>query len=553
MRIGGTSPQRGARAPRGILPPRAVGIPFRLQKTATMEDGLSPSACSENQGDPFIKLLNAQRARMKEFLVSRRRAWEGARAELLDQAAEIRRQLEEAAAEASRSREAVELVASEACRRLEEQLRAAEQQRDRLQEELEAARRRQAELTAEMESARQREAEYASQLATVRGRLVDSVAALENERSRQADFEIRIQAAAERESRLRQELEAAQRRLTEAAAEQEAAALRAAEANSRLDAARARLGEAIAELESAKARQADLDAQLAASLACQTELAAELHAAREQQSTSAGMADPHELDALRAERDSLAEHLAQSEARMAAVVKQLSLAEERLEKVSQQGSANDSGNEYQRRYELALEDLRELKSRNEALQKELAAARSAAGSFRPGGGGLDWEAEKRRILAALESESGNDNQERAEERIKIAAVVEKTDQALAQKEREIEELKQLLENQTANLGTVAVGAAALGEILDRDAIIREERDNLRRLQAEWEEKLRQAEIELSVERATLARQRVELEEKLREIENSAERARQAETTGSQEKPARGRWRARLGLKESSEG
>ncbi|WP_410965960.1 hypothetical protein, partial [Salmonella sp. SAL4438] len=77
-------------------------------------------------------------------------------------------------------------------------------------------------------------------------------------------------------------------------------------------------------------------------------------------------------------------------------------------------------------------------------------------------------------------------------------------------------------------------------------LIRQERERLQQAQEEWREKLRQAEVEISVERARIARERAEFEEKLRAIE--AERS-QVQTGGSKQgKPARGRWLERLGLK-----
>ena len=98
-----------------------------------------------------------------------------------------------------------------------------------------------------------------------------------------------------------------------------------------------------------------------------------------------------------------------------------------------------------------------------------------------------------------------------------------------------------------------MGAAALGQILDQDEIVQQERESLKRLQAEWEEKLRQAEIDISVERAKLARQRAEVEERLRSLEEKGG-ATQSEPSDSAEpqKPARGRWLSRLGLKDSDD-
>jgi chromosome segregation ATPase len=164
---------------------------------------------------------------------------------------------------------------------------------------------------------------------------------------------------------------------------------------------------------------------------------------------------------------------------------------------------------------------------------------------------LDWEAEKRRLLAALEAEGDGSSSEtgsHAEALAEIQEVVRRTDMLLAEKDREIAELKQLLQDQSANLGSVAVGAAAIGQLLDADEIVREEREKLRRLQAEWEEKMRTAEIEISTERAKLARQRAELEEMLRE--NQLGNGPKGNGSGKTEAASSGRWLARLGLKDS---
>ncbi|HID75594.1 MAG TPA: hypothetical protein EYP56_06305 [Planctomycetaceae bacterium] len=125
-------------------------------------------------------------------------------------------------------------------------------------------------------------------------------------------------------------------------------------------------------------------------------------------------------------------------------------------------------------------------------------------------------------------------------------MIRNTEAVVAEKDREIDELKQLLEEQSSNLGEVAIGAAAVGQILDQDEIIREHRERLRELQAEWEEKLRQAEVEISLERAKLARQRAEIEEQRRLLE---EQHRRSGTNDRPEtnRPKRGRWLAQLGL------
>jgi hypothetical protein len=193
--------------------------------------------------------------------------------------------------------------------------------------------------------------------------------------------------------------------------------------------------------------------------------------------------------------------------------------------------------ERQRRAEAELESWLETQPARVAVRTE------------PSSGVMDWEAEKRRMLAALEAEGEEGTEPATGTRIEIDEVVHRTELLVADKNTEIAELKRLLQDQTTSLGSVAVGAAAVGDLLDRDAIIQEERENLRRAQAEWQEKLRAAEIEISVERAKLARQRAEIEERLR-AQGDAVPSETAEAAASKpDKTPSGRWLTRLGLKD----
>ena len=131
---------------------------------------------------------------------------------------------------------------------------------------------------------------------------------------------------------------------------------------------------------------------------------------------------------------------------------------------------------------------------------------------------------------------------------KLEQMLQASEQLVADKDREIAELKHLLENQNSNLGAVVVGAAALGNLLDTDAIIQEEREKLRCLQEEWREKLAKAETEIAVERATIARRRLELEESTRDLtDHPAPSEGREEGTGKPEKGTSRRWLNRLGL------
>ncbi len=210
------------------------------------------------------------------------------------------------------------------------------------------------------------------------------------------------------------------------------------------------------------------------------------------------------------------------------------------------GTGGGEHAEHERRYQLALDDLREQRAANEKLEEELARLRAGAAVAH----GSDWESQKRRILAALEAEGDDDSEPGREKRIQVEEIVNLTERAIGEKDREIRELQQLLENQSGNLGAMAVGAKALGEMIDSDVLIQEERAKLRQLQETFDEKLRNAEIEISIERAQIARDRAELEELRRSLADNtpAENPADAKT----EKPVRGRWLSRMGLSEKND-
>jgi hypothetical protein len=226
--------------------------------------------------------------------------------------------------------------------------------------------------------------------------------------------------------------------------------------------------------------------------------------------------DPNEVAAVREHRDRLAEKLAETEKRLSQASERLASTERQLAQTWHEAPEGVAVEEYRRRCETAQEGLRALKARNEELVRQVQNRPSpVVKDERPSGSVLDWEAEKRRILAALEAENDEEDEPAKKARLEIEEVLRRTDVLVADKNREVAELQRLLEDQSANLGSVAVGAAAVGGILDHDAIIQEERGNLVRAQAEGQEKLRKAEIEIAIERAQLARQRAEIEEKLR--------------------------------------
>jgi hypothetical protein len=263
---------------------------------------------------------------------------------------------------------------------------------------------------------------------------------------------------------------------------------------------------------------------------------------------------------LHAERDSAREFLAAQHARLEKAEATLEDVIARLEATISDGTAErpneagdgDAENEYRRRYEMALDDLRELKADNALLQEQLSKAKATASTFakqsRAEQPALDWESEKRRILAALESDLDENNSEQRAERLKIEDVLQTTEKVIAEKDKEIQELKQRLE-ESAGTGPLDQMAAAMEQTLENDIIIQQERERLRQLDEQLQSRLCRAEIEISLERAKLARERAEIEERLRAAGLDAKPAGDP-SAAAPEQPTRGRWLSRLGLTEA---
>ena len=216
-------------------------------------------------------------------------------------------------------------------------------------------------------------------------------------------------------------------------------------------------------------------------------------------------ADSAELVALRAERDALAARVEELEQRPAAQIDP---------NVEQQLS------DLQRRFELAVEDLREYKTKNAKLESQLAAAGSQSRTAIPDAGGNDWESQKRRLLASLEENAdAPETPVEKQQRITIEGTIEMTDAVVAEKDRQIAELQA----QLAAAGDGTVGDAEhtrkMNDLVEADEVIAEHRKRVRELEREMQEKLRAAELELSVERAKMARQKAELDELKSDLES----------------------------------
>jgi hypothetical protein len=242
-------------------------------------------------------------------------------------------------------------------------------------------------------------------------------------------------------------------------------------------------------------------------------------------------AESPELVSLRVERDALAARVAELEATPAQVVD---------ENVEQQLS------DVQRRFELAVEDLRHLKQENASLHERLAQASQKEGTTEHGHGtAMDWQSQKARLLATLESEDAEEvSTDRRQERSTIEGTISITDRVVAEKDREIAELRAQLVDQSF---AVVEESSAQSDLLDKDELIAAERAKLEQLQKELHDKLRTAEMEMSVQRATLARKEAEIEHKLQAAQQAAADA----AVGPDGKPRR-KWLSALGLRDDDE-
>ncbi|MDX1961915.1 MAG: hypothetical protein SFX18_02100 [Pirellulales bacterium] len=278
---------------------------------------------------------------------------------------------------------------------------------------------------------------------------------------------------------------------------------------------------------------------------------------------------------LRTERDALADRVRAAElqnadsdlhaaewsalvAERTALQARLEAAEERAAaaeiKLTQQAAVEEDPEhiaDLQRRFEMALDDVRGLKRKNAELESQLSAARKNTGEVDVGGG--SWESMKKKLLAELESSDGEISKQ---ERLQVEDAIQKTTEIVAIKDREIADLRQLLEEQSNNLGDMALGAAAVANVLDHDELILSERERLKAAQDEWRDKLRAAEVEISLERARLARDRAELEERLQHLPNTPPPPVKVQDNSppksdADKKSFGGRWLARLGLKENN--
>lgn len=246
-----------------------------------------------------------------------------------------------------------------------------------------------------------------------------------------------------------------------------------------------------------------------------------------------------ELVSLRVERDALADRVLELEAAPAPEVDE---------------DAQQVLEDLQSRFELAVDDVRQLKQEKAKLQQKLETAGEAPTTI-INDGPLDWQAQKAQLLASLEAEDDDViDESRREERAAIKTTILNTDRVIAEKEAllakrdsEIVELRTQLEERPAGENLETLREQITEEILGDDDAIKHARETLQERQQQLDDTLREAELKISIDRATLARDQAELKEKLAEIAN--QEPDEQENNG--EKPRR-RWLSALGLKEDKD-
>ena len=194
---------------------------------------------------------------------------------------------------------------------------------------------------------------------------------------------------------------------------------------------------------------------------------------------------------------------------------------------------------------------------------------------------FNWEQEKQRILRELETEqpaAGPDPH--LEQRRRLQRAMQLTDDIVAASRREVDRLRRKLEETMSRRAerpgpvlnaapvttphtaqNMASNSTSNSGSSESDTQILEERERLAALQQQTREKLRQAEVAMSLERAKLARDRGELQAKmlaletertalLEQLQAATQQAGSQRTAGRNGKQLRtGRWLARLGLRE----
>lgn len=374
----------------------------------------------------------------------------------------------------------------------------------------------------------------------------------------QADFEQERTEQQQRLAALQDELAQAQQHSAALAAQLESQT----QANTQLDGLETELSELRCQLQVAEEqRQAAVEQQRTAEEQRQS-AEAHLQAAEEEQRRAIAEQQQLAEEQNRAAEEQL--EVAEELRRAAEEAQQATLAA--LEELRERPPTTDNAEQLtqstrdleafeQQLYDLQLE-LLDLRSQNSDLASQIAKYQLSASAAKPHESfnqeSLTWEERKQLIMQQLEADADaeQDHEKTVLKTLEIEDIINTTQKEIERRDREIGDLQSIIEQQSSAREGMAIGAAAIAQMLDADELINQERQKLKDIQREWEDKLRQAEIDLSMERAKLARERTQLETEL-------EQARQTppspvvEIEGQTKAQARTRkWLEHLGLKEA---
>jgi hypothetical protein len=227
------------------------------------------------------------------------------------------------------------------------------------------------------------------------------------------------------------------------------------------------------------------------------------------------------------------------------------------------GDANlpDESQYWQDKYAELLEERDQLEEENVRLVAEISVARSSHPLGILGAGkspeSMTWEQRKAAILEQLSREDASEAMS-AQQVLDIRKEVDSLATQLRTRDSEISRLRKQLASRATSCDITPRQPAAeiecleLTHRLDSDRLIVEEREKLQAARKEWEEKLRRAEVELSMERAKLARERRAIEQRSEELDarlaslESQERDIRGADIQDEDEPKR-RWLKQLGL------
>jgi hypothetical protein len=225
-----------------------------------------------------------------------------------------------------------------------------------------------------------------------------------------------------------------------------------------------------------------------------------------------------------------------------------------------QGNEETELDELRRQVAGLTQELTDVRQQNDDLALKLADAdvrdaNSVGDTAKTGE--LSWEARREMILAQMEDDSFDAEAfvsalqtESEKTTCDPIAHVQQLHIELQRRGDEIQQLQSQLRKQQEGCAEAVAGEAP--SLIETDDVVREERERLRQLRSEWEEKFREGEIAASLERAKLSRERrqlmlrnQEIEEQLSHLRRQVEEDRKAGVAGAR------RWLAKLGLDDKS--